>query len=70
MSDYNGWTNKETWLVSVWFNPETVEDVEMAKELIESEIEALTSNQGFMCDLINSATHEINWNELKETIGD
>ena len=24
---YNGWTNRETWLVGLWFNPETKSDI-------------------------------------------
>ena len=32
---YNGWTNRETWLVNVWFNPESRTDVELAREALE-----------------------------------
>jgi hypothetical protein len=32
---YNGWTNRETWLVNVWFNPESREDVASALEQLE-----------------------------------
>ncbi len=26
---YNGWTNRETWLVNLWFNPESIEDLDI-----------------------------------------
>jgi hypothetical protein len=58
---YNGWTNRATWLVSVWFNPETREDVESARYAIE---EAEESVPDFMRDFL--CTDEINWTELLE----
>lgn len=63
MSDrtYNGWTNRATWLVNVWFNPETREDVESARYATE---EAEESIPDFMRDFL--CTSEINWFELLE----
>ena len=58
---YNGWTNRATWLVNVWFNPETREDVESARYAIE---EAEESIPDFMRDFL--CTSEINWAELLE----
>jgi hypothetical protein len=58
---YNGWTNRATWLVNVWFNPETREDVESARYAIE---EAEESIPDFMRDFL--CTDEINWTELLE----
>lgn len=57
---YNGWTNRATWLVNVWFNPESREDVESAKCVIE---EAEDSLPDFMRDFL--CTSEINWQELE-----
>jgi hypothetical protein len=39
MSDntYNGWTNRETWLVNVWFSPESRADVEYARETLDEQ---------------------------------
>jgi hypothetical protein len=64
---YNGWTNRETWLVNVWFNPETVDDIEAIKDQIEA-VEASIGGQfgGFFSDLLGS--HNINWRELAENI--
>lgn len=61
MSKYNGWTNRETWLINAWFNPESRLDVEVAKEHMESDIEALP---GYLKDMIDVDC--INWEELKD----
>lgn len=58
---YNGWTNRATWLVNVWFNPETREDVETARYAIEEVEESIPD---FMRDFL--CTSEINWTELLE----
>ena len=55
----NGWTNRATWLVSVWFSPESRADVEMAREVIE---EAEAAVPAFLRDFL--CTSEINWTEL------
>lgn len=63
MSDntYNGWTNRATWLVNVWFNPENRADVDAAKEAIEKATDAMPDYmRDFLC------TNEIMWWELKE----
>ena len=57
---YNGWTNRETWLINVWFNPESREDVEMARECFE---EAYDQLPPFMKDFVSD---NINWEELAE----
>ena len=56
---YNGWTNRATWLVNVWFNPETRADVEAAQYAI---LEAADNIPDFMRDFL--CTDEINWEEL------
>lgn len=57
---YNGWTNKETWLVNNWFHPERKEDVHFIQEIIESDIEDCPK---YLKDFIN--VHMINWAELE-----
>jgi len=57
--EYNGWTNRATWLVNVWFNPESVSDVDMAKETLE---EAHDACPDFLRDFIDM---DINWDELR-----
>lgn len=58
---YNGWTNRATWLVSLWFSPENRGDVEAARSAIEEAEENLPN---FMRDFV--CTSEINWGELLE----
>jgi hypothetical protein len=66
---YNGWTNRETWLVAVWFNPETTDDIEAIKDQIEA-VEDSISGQfgGFFSDLLGS--HNINWEELADHVAE
>ena len=61
MSDYNGWTNRATWLINIWFNPETREDVTMARETFEEAVSELASTNAWLSDFIDT---DINWNEL------
>ena len=62
---HNGWTNHETWLVNVWFNPESKSDVDYIREFIESDIDKLPL---YLKDFVNVAA--IDWAELKESIDD
>lgn len=64
-NDYNWWTNRETWLVNLHFNPETKADVEWAKECLEEQYESLSP---LMQDFVN--LNGINWEELKEHMED
>lgn len=56
---YSGWTNRATWLINVWFNPESKSDVQYAREQFE---EAVDSLPDFLRDFIDD---DINWNELE-----
>lgn len=58
---YNGWSNRETWLVNLWYNPESIEDVEMIKEVLEEEYYTM---EGFWSDMINF--HIIDWTQLRQ----
>lgn len=57
---YNGWTNRETWLVNVWFNPESREDVEMARDIIDEQYNNIPD--GVIKDMID--IDAIKWDEL------
>ena len=58
---YNGWTNRETWLVNVWFNPESQSDLDYAKDSLQDMYDELPN---VMKDFVDLGS--INWNELAE----
>ena len=62
---YNGWTNRETWLVNLWFNPESKEDVQYARDTLESDYENLS---GIFRDMIDLGA--IDWDELESHFDD
>ena len=62
----NGWTNRETWLVNVWFNPETKEDVDYIEETLEDEFMDIHGMHGIYIDLMNFGS--INWDELRDSL--
>lgn len=70
---YNGWTNKETWLVGVWLGDHMHTDQEEGIEISEDYIEDLVDNcvadcgvrgDGFVTDLLNCSLGEINYLEI------
>jgi hypothetical protein len=64
MDNYNGWSNRATWLVNVWFNPESIEDLNNAKEALE---EAKNNCPDFLRDFIQD---NVNWEELESCFED
>ena len=67
MSDkYNGWTNRETWLVNLWYEPTTKNDLDFIREDLENKVEEI--GNGIIQDMINLSA--INWCELEEHIED
>ena len=65
MSDYKGWTNKATWLVNVWYNPESESDMEYAEEHLEETL-SLLGGSGCAHDMLNDTLADVNWQELRE----
>ena len=58
---HNGWRNRETWLVNVWFDPETASDLEAAKETLENAVDECPD---FLRDFIDLSC--IDWQELED----
>jgi len=57
----NGWSSRETWLMVLWFDMESLEDVTNAKGHF---YETLDSLPDFMRDFVDEKA--INWKELEE----
>jgi len=62
---YNGWPNRETWLVNVWFNPVTKSDIDYLEEYLEDEYYKF---QGFWQDMI--WFNDIDWDRLRDAMED
>ena len=65
-SDYNGWTNRATWLVNVWCNPESREDVEAIRYSLEEQYDAMPD--GPLKDMVHLS--EVDWDQLLEHFED
>jgi hypothetical protein len=57
---YNGWTNRETWLVNVWYNLESREDVMAIRESLEEQYDSMMD--GPLKDMVNLSA--VDWEEL------
>ena len=69
MSKYNGWTNRETWLVNIWFMDSQDYDETISAEYIEELVYEYVYEQievsGFIADMIDMGC--INWQELADS---
>lgn len=61
---YNGWTNRETWLVNIWFNPETKADIQSAREMLEEQYDSMS--EGALKDML--CLDAVNWQELEDAM--
>lgn len=60
---YNWRSNRATWLVWLWYSPETLDDVDFAQEDIGNKYEEM---DWFMKDLVR--IDEIDWAEIRESV--
>ena len=72
MTKYNGWTNKETWLVSLWYmddisaiRPSNADQIE---EYIEDMIISDRHHNGLSLDFLRMCLADTNWREIYEHI--
>jgi len=70
MDKYNGWTNKETWLVSLWYMDDLMSyqphSAEAIEEYIEEQIFGTHNPNGLARDLLLMCLSDTNWQELYE----
>ena len=67
---YNGWTNRATWLIDLWYEPHTTSDLDWIKDELEERSSVLAYSEN-VCDKILSDMLDlqaINWDELKEHV--
>ena len=62
---HNGWSNRQTWLVNLWFNPESKADVQTARDTLEEDYQSLS---GIFRDMIDLSV--IDWDELESHFDD
>jgi hypothetical protein len=81
---YNGWTNKETWLVNLWYMDSMPDyfagagqyevhaiDLEESVKQIAEECKALSElPAGLLSDFIDTCWAEVNWYELTESLNE
>jgi hypothetical protein len=65
---YNGWKNRETWLVNLWYGDtwDCVEDVRITEILLDEKYEDL--GNGIMRDMID--WQAIDWEQLRSHVAD
>lgn len=70
---YNGWTNKETWLVNLWIGDSLTMDQEAGHDITAAYIEQIVEDliedsgsrvNGFVREMMNCALGEIDYAEL------
>lgn len=72
MTTYNGWTNKETWLVNLWIGDSLATDAGSSmeideawvRELAHDMLEGSVSDFGLASDLLEMALANVNWYEI------
>ena len=67
---YNGWTNRSTWLIKIWYEPIYKSDLDWIKDELEQKVSDLANSElvtdKILADMIN--LQEVDWNELKDHI--
>ena len=63
--EYNGWSNRETWLINVWFGDqwESKSDVDSTQEFCEEELDKIPN---WLQDFVDWRI--IDWDELRNNV--
>ena len=62
MKNYNGWENRETWLVNLHFEINSKDDLEYVKNHVEEMENEIANSYPFISDYLDFSL--INWSEL------
>ncbi len=69
---YNGWTNKETWLVNLWLGDYFQQELDEGQTICASHVKDTINNMladapalwGLFSDMLNDAIGEVNCHEI------
>lgn len=66
MPNYNGWTNRETWLVNIWFMDgiNGPIDADSIESMVTEYVDEIVPEPSFVTDMID--LNCINWEELAD----
>lgn len=67
---YNGWRNRETWLVNLWFDGtfNASDTAHSIRETVTEHVDSQIGTNGFIVDMIDMDC--IDWDELAEHYAD
>jgi hypothetical protein len=78
---YNGWSNKDTWCVNLWFGDDMHDvakengyaiNAAWCKEMVEEYLENSVGNvfTGFIGDIVGSFLSSVDWNEIANSVNE
>jgi hypothetical protein len=81
MESYNGWSNKDTWQVNLWFGDDMHDSAKengyainaaWCKEMVEEYLENSVGNvfTGFIGDIVGSFLSSVDWNEIANSVNE
>ena len=77
MSTYNGWPNRETWLVALWFDNDQATHEHWMREASSMDVSSLATEMqasvqdsfpttGLIADLLNDSISNVHWTHIAE----